>query len=285
MSLTGSERNKRATSRVASRSLAPGVRIAITPLAALRPDRQELESFARRLSSQIYRNWRIVEGAVADAPRRLIARAAEAADYVLPLPLDATLAPHALALFALALNRATNVEIIYGDEDFLSNGKRSHPFFKTDWDPLSHSWPQFRGRTGPLSIANAKTPTHRGLARRRHRQSAARADIACRRRDIRECHSSCPRSAVPSLENRGLERRGRARYRFGAPRRDRRRRCESQRGAIGAGVQSRRISAARAGACRHDHRSHARPRRSSRSLCRWHIESHGLFVHRTPYRR
>ena len=116
-------------------ALAPGVRIAITPLAALRPDRQELESFARRLNSQIYRNWRIVEGAVADSPRRLIARAAEAADYVLPLPVDATLAPHALALFALALNRATNIEIIYGDEDFLSNGKRFHPFFKTDWDP------------------------------------------------------------------------------------------------------------------------------------------------------
>ncbi len=116
-------------------SLAPGVSIAIAPLAASRPDRLELEAFARRLSSQIYRNWRIVEGAVDDAPRQLIARAAEAADYVLPLPLDATLAPHALALFALALNRATNVELIYGDEDFLSNGKRSHPFFKTDWDP------------------------------------------------------------------------------------------------------------------------------------------------------
>ena len=116
-------------------SLAPGVSIAIAPLAASRPDRLELEAFARRLSSQIYRNWSIVEGAVDDAPRRLIAQAAEAADYVLPLPLDATLTPHALALFALALNRATNVELIYGDEDFLSNGKRSRPFFKTDWDP------------------------------------------------------------------------------------------------------------------------------------------------------
>ena len=38
------------------------------------PGSVELEAFARRLSSQIYRNWRIVEGAVDDAPRQLIAR-------------------------------------------------------------------------------------------------------------------------------------------------------------------------------------------------------------------
>ena len=118
-------------------SLAPGVSIAIAPLAASRPDRVELEAFARRLSSQIYRNWRIVEGAVDDAPRQLIARAAETADYVLPLPIDATLAPHALALFALALNRATNVELIYGDEDFLSNGNAPIRFSRRTGIPIS----------------------------------------------------------------------------------------------------------------------------------------------------
>ncbi len=55
-------------------------------------------------------------------------------DFVGVLPPRDTLAPHALAELALAAG--LEVDLLYGDEDWLdASGRRSAPFFKPDWSP------------------------------------------------------------------------------------------------------------------------------------------------------
>lgn len=149
--------------------------ICVAPLDAGRASDEELSAFRRRLDAQIYRNWRLYQpddpgGAPASAriaeetarkPRLLasllrrfassddasdapaavltpdaVLAAAEGADFVLPLPLDAVLPPHALAHLVLALAEAPGADIVYADEDRLRQGRRSRPCFKTDWDPF-----------------------------------------------------------------------------------------------------------------------------------------------------
>jgi glycosyltransferase involved in cell wall biosynthesis/2-polyprenyl-3-methyl-5-hydroxy-6-metoxy-1,4-benzoquinol methylase len=58
-------------------------------------------------------------------------------EWVALLDHDDILAPHALALFALAIAEHPEVGVIYSDEDKLDqSGKRRDPFFKPDFDPL-----------------------------------------------------------------------------------------------------------------------------------------------------
>jgi GT2 family glycosyltransferase len=122
--------------------------IAIVPLAGSELPDRELAAFTDKLASQIYRNWRICSSHDQDCADQsagnraaaqsanLLAEAARSADFVLPLPLDAVLARHALASFVLALAQVPDADILYADEDILQNGKRSQPQFKTDWDPF-----------------------------------------------------------------------------------------------------------------------------------------------------
>jgi GT2 family glycosyltransferase len=121
--------------------------IAILPIAVVTPSPSELSVFRRRLDAQFYRNWRFFLSRNLDRDHRpiatvsttlmseAIAEAAETSDFVLPLPLDAVLRPHALAQFVLAIAEVPDADVLYADEDVLRNGKRSRPHFKTDWDP------------------------------------------------------------------------------------------------------------------------------------------------------
>jgi O-antigen biosynthesis protein len=57
--------------------------------------------------------------------------------WVTSLDHDDTLAEHALAMFALAIDEDPQLEFIYSDEDKIDDaGTRSDPFFKPDFDPL-----------------------------------------------------------------------------------------------------------------------------------------------------
>jgi glycosyltransferase involved in cell wall biosynthesis len=50
---------------------------------------------------------------------------------------DDTLAPHALALTALAISQSPDLGLLYSDEDKIDpDGVRSTPYFKPDWDPF-----------------------------------------------------------------------------------------------------------------------------------------------------
>ncbi len=131
--------------RIKALALAP--RIAILPLAVGGLPKDELSAFKCGLKGQIYQNWHIYlpQGFDTDRPigstatqlsAGLIIEAAKTADFVLPLPLDAVLRPHALATFVLALAGSSDADMIYADEDTLQHGKRSQPHFKTDWDPF-----------------------------------------------------------------------------------------------------------------------------------------------------
>lgn len=112
-------------------------KIAIVPLAVRLPS--ALSTFARELNDQLYSNWYVYSGDDVDRsgpPGVDLSKAAETADFVLPLPVDVVLSRDALAQFAVALTQAPDAVILYGDEDLLQNGRRSRPHFKTDWDPF-----------------------------------------------------------------------------------------------------------------------------------------------------
>ncbi|MBV8550837.1 MAG: glycosyltransferase [Acidobacteriaceae bacterium] len=57
-------------------------------------------------------------------------------DFVCFLDHDDTLAPHALAYVCEALNRESEADLVYSDEDKIDQrGRRFEPFFKPDWSP------------------------------------------------------------------------------------------------------------------------------------------------------
>ncbi len=65
------------------------------------------------------------------------ALAMSSGSWVTTLDHDDTLTEHALAMFALAISEAPELEFIYSDEDKIDDsGQRSEPFFKPDFDPL-----------------------------------------------------------------------------------------------------------------------------------------------------
>jgi glycosyltransferase involved in cell wall biosynthesis len=58
-------------------------------------------------------------------------------DYVAFLDHDDTIAEHALAAMAVAICETPDAGLLYSDEDKLdTDGRRSTPYFKPDWDPL-----------------------------------------------------------------------------------------------------------------------------------------------------
>jgi len=121
-------------------------KIGIVPLSAQPLKKAQLRKFGQCLSEQIYGNWKLIHDASgaddgADIPgsrpaAQMLIDAARDTDFVLPLPVDAVLRPHTLAMFVLALCSRPETEIIYADEDTMRNGRRCEPHFKTDWDPF-----------------------------------------------------------------------------------------------------------------------------------------------------
>jgi O-antigen biosynthesis protein len=121
-------------------------RIAIVPAFNCTPTEAELSALTRRHSSQLYRNWclyspdipfrneSLLPATAALLPSSIV-KAAEIADFVLPLPVDAVLRSHALGKFVLSLSEVPDADMIYADEDISQNDRRSQPHFKTDWDP------------------------------------------------------------------------------------------------------------------------------------------------------
>ncbi|WP_275786191.1 glycosyltransferase [Pararhizobium gei] len=56
-------------------------------------------------------------------------------DFMLMLEPGSTLAPGALFAFAEKIVANPSVDLLYGDEDSLEDGRRCNPLFKPDWDP------------------------------------------------------------------------------------------------------------------------------------------------------
>lgn len=123
-------------------------RIAVMPLYDL-ADTKDLARFAAALKDQIFTNWHISHPGDLNGTTQIshvafagmtwaemLQAAAATADFVLPLPVDARLPRHALAHFSLVLEKEPDAVILYGDEDRLLKSGRSHPRFKTDFDPF-----------------------------------------------------------------------------------------------------------------------------------------------------
>jgi O-antigen biosynthesis protein len=57
-------------------------------------------------------------------------------EWIAFLDHDDIIPPHALAYMAFAIDAQPDVQMLYSDEDKIDeNGKRSDPYFKTDWNP------------------------------------------------------------------------------------------------------------------------------------------------------
>lgn len=139
--------NKQAAALEHAMRIRPGApRIAVVPLGTP-GDAKDVLHFATSLKDQISTNWHICLRDTASGfdgiPHAAITgknfgarlrSAAATADFILPLPFDARLPRHALAQFTLVLKKAPNAAIVYGDEDRLLKGKRTHPHFKTNFD-------------------------------------------------------------------------------------------------------------------------------------------------------
>lgn len=129
------------------RALAVRPHVTIVPLGFGGGTPQQLSALKHSLEEQVYRSWsKYLSNSLEfyDQPNvnteivlppSVIAQVTKTADFILPLPLDAVLPQHALAQFILALAEVPDADILYADEDFLQNGRRSRPRFKTDWDP------------------------------------------------------------------------------------------------------------------------------------------------------
>ena len=145
------------------------------------PTAEEVGSLAvslRALQDQLYNNWRaliIPEGtldqtSIADIvkePRCLItswenarkelsesAASSRGSVFCALLHPGERFREHALLIANRALSQNPNVELLYSDEDtLLTNGRRSSPIFKPDWDPLLFSQAPYLGSS---AFINAK---------------------------------------------------------------------------------------------------------------------------------
>ena len=127
------------------------------------PDPSAFDRLARSLLDQIYPEWQLIVaapdalvGIIQDAlskehANRSIEVLALAADcgttrnllaaratgeFLIPVPPDAIVRPHALLELALTLEAYHEAALIYSDEDQIgSDGKRQNPLFKPAWSP------------------------------------------------------------------------------------------------------------------------------------------------------
>ncbi len=97
--------------------------------AAVRP---VLERYAA-IDSRIKVFRRPVNGHISEASNSAIELAT--GDWMALLDQDDLLSEDALFYVARTINEKPQVELIYSDEDKISNGKRFDPYFKSDWNP------------------------------------------------------------------------------------------------------------------------------------------------------
>jgi len=84
------------------------------------------------LDAQAYQCW--TQRRIESSPKPI--EAAASADWVIWLEAGCALAPHALYTIALQIAAYPQARLIYADEDELdASGRRTHPFFKPDWNP------------------------------------------------------------------------------------------------------------------------------------------------------
>lgn len=96
--------------------------------------REVLEEYCG-LDERIHVAWRAENGHIAAASNSALAMAL--GEWVVPLDHDDELTEHALAMAVLAMADHPGAGIVYSDEDKIDEaGRRLHPFFKPDFDPL-----------------------------------------------------------------------------------------------------------------------------------------------------
>ena len=59
-------------------------------------------------------------------------------DYIVPLDADDLLTHDALQILACAIDRASQPDLVYSDEDLLIDGKPAHPYLRPAFDPVLH---------------------------------------------------------------------------------------------------------------------------------------------------
>jgi GT2 family glycosyltransferase len=92
-----------------------------------------LRDYARR-DDRIKVTVRSENGHIAAASNSALALAT--AEFVALLDHDDLLAPHALYMVAVEINRWPRADLIYSDEDKIdTDGRRFDPYFKSDWNP------------------------------------------------------------------------------------------------------------------------------------------------------
>ena len=86
------------------------------------------------LHNQIYLDWTICD--TRESVAKHLCQPPDRPPFLVWLNGDDALHSSALYCFASAINADPEIDVIYGDEDEISDrGDRSHPFFKPDWSP------------------------------------------------------------------------------------------------------------------------------------------------------
>ncbi len=101
------------------------------------PDTTQLGGLRASLEAQVYGAWDLVVPEAGSRAGSLAAALARAAGRFILLPCPGTVfRPHALAVFAAAITRHPDVELVYADDDDLLGDGRGNPRFKPAWSPV-----------------------------------------------------------------------------------------------------------------------------------------------------
>ncbi len=114
--------------------LYPHWQLCIADDASTNPEvRTILERYASR-DARIRVNYRRRNGHISEASNSALSLAE--GEFSALLDHDDVLAPHALAMVALAVRERPETDLVYSDEDKIdASGRRFDPHFKTDWNP------------------------------------------------------------------------------------------------------------------------------------------------------
>ena len=158
------------------------------------------------LHNQIYPDWTICD--TRDAVAKRLCQSSERPPFLVWLRGVDALHSSAFYCFASAINADPEIDVIYGDEDEISDrGDRSHPFFKPDWKS---------GLSRSCAISWAVEPCIRGeIVERIFDESQSVYDLVLRATEI---HSVSPTYArflfIGCAVSTGRSRRTRSPKRF-----------------------------------------------------------------------
>ncbi len=112
----------------------PGWQLCIADDSSTRPAVREILEEYRLRDARIRVTYRRRNGGICRASNSALALAD--GEYVVLLDDNDELAPHALACFAIEVDRHPDAVLVYSDEDKLDHtGSRCEPYFKPDWNP------------------------------------------------------------------------------------------------------------------------------------------------------